>query len=74
MCFSAIGAFHIAHTEKVGGGRPGIGKDAFRAHLSSGDWQEIEPGRDALVFGPLDRANCENRSAILCTLPRASRS
>jgi hypothetical protein len=52
------GGLYVAHTGKVGGGRPGIGPSAFREFSRTLGWQEIitprRHRRQAVVFGPLD--------------------
>jgi TIR domain len=50
------GQFFLGHTGKIGGGRPGIGKDAFIAYYEKGHWTAFdrEKRKDrAVIFGPL---------------------
>ena len=49
------GRVFLGHTGKVGGGRKGIGKNAFRTFYGAGDWHEIEKRLFATIFGPIDR-------------------
>ena len=52
--------FYIAHTGKVGGGRPGIGANTFRDFFKNEPWSEIaclSGTRVALVFGPVDASH-----------------
>ena len=46
---------YLAHSGRVGGGRPGIGLKEFRKFLGNTPWQETETEggkRAALIFGP----------------------
>lgn len=61
------GRVHVAHSGKIGGGRPGVGKRAFRDFSSHLAWQDIETPRgirEVLVVGPLhDKAELPERIA-----------
>jgi hypothetical protein len=57
---------YIAHTGKVGGGRIGIGQNAFREFLRHHPWHEIETQsgiRTAAVLGPIDSRDFANQVA-----------
>ncbi len=50
------GRYHVGHSGKVGGGRPGIGQRVFRDFSRHLAWQEIATPkgvREVVVFGPL---------------------
>jgi hypothetical protein len=51
------GRIYIGHTGRVGGGRAGIGQNAFRKYLGDDRWDEIQIRRGtkaAVVLGPID--------------------
>jgi hypothetical protein len=52
------GTLYLAHSGRVGGGRRGIGKEAFRAFFTDGDVREVQwPSgtvTETLVVGRLD--------------------
>lgn len=51
------GRIYIGHTGKVGGGRIGIGQNAFRKYLGDDRWDEIQTQRGtrtAVILGPID--------------------
>jgi hypothetical protein len=57
---------YVGHTGKVGGGRAGIGQNAFRRFIGDDPWHEImtQGGkRVAVVFGPMDAPNFLNQLA-----------
>jgi 5-methylcytosine-specific restriction enzyme A len=57
---------YIAHTGKVGGGRKGIGPNAFRKFLGDRAWHEIETQggrRTAVALGPIDAPDFPNQLA-----------
>jgi hypothetical protein len=51
-----LGRLYVGHSGKVGGGRPGINRQAFRKFAQDVPWQEIATPRDrrreVVVFGP----------------------
>jgi len=54
------GQLYIAHTGKVGGGRAGIGKKAFRQFFQDREWHAVDDGRglrEVLVLGPIGTAS-----------------
>jgi hypothetical protein len=53
---------YVGHTGKVGGGRSGIGQNAFRGFLGDDRWHEI--GRKtARILGPIDSSDFANQVA-----------
>jgi hypothetical protein len=60
------GRIYVGHTGRVGGGRVGIGQNAFRQYLGSDRWDEIQLPRGtktALIFGPMDAPDFPNQIA-----------
>lgn len=55
------GRVYLGHTGKVGGGRPGIGQQAFRQYYRDQEWREIiSPDgteRHAVALGPIGEPN-----------------
>ena len=51
------GRYHVGHSGRVGGGRPGVGLKAFRSFADNLPWQEImtpNGARKIAAIGPLD--------------------
>lgn len=64
------GRFYVGHTGKVGGGRPGIGQQAFREFAQDLAWQEIAT-RKFVIFGPLqDRGLLDGLARYVHTVAR----
>lgn len=52
-----MGAVHLCHNGKIGGGRKGVGKSAFFRHCHGGYMEMVYPNGSARVvdLGPIDR-------------------
>jgi hypothetical protein len=60
------GSIYIAHTGRVGGGRIGIGQNAFREFAPGHWWREIDTQsgtRIAALLGPIDSRDFANQVA-----------